>query len=591
MRSIGFSAILFFVASFSAAAADLNGYTAEYECRSGGSYCNVDVDTLTAASCDVTVTTSDSDWTKITGDSGQTVYCIDKGDHTSKGTLTLNHSGTSGTRKVLRYYRSGDTDDDPWDQSTANRANLKKLDFNSNDYWIVHRLTWDGDDVVGTSSAIVFDGNSDNNILSRILIEEVLGTGVVAAIYHKSGGDNNVIQNSVCRNTTIATNSETPCIEIKFSNNIYLVNNEFYNVPNTIFLRQGGGNVVVENNDVYNTSARYTDCSGNYTTSGGCGAVKGLLSTKGGGLSASPAKFIHNRIWGGRRTDRNVCCTSTGRGMGVSLSNDRVGEPSAEYILIQNNIIFESHDGIVTTRPGPQNNSIIGNIIYDIQDFDGILGESHAFNALPENNTEFYLNTIIKTESASYKGWSWTGQGNQESDYRCNVIIDSGKRTGTPGSGTSYNHNSYYGTTDSNEEISYNSSLMMRTIDTTYSVGNIIRISEASACMSNDDPNCFLYRIIVSGTPASTLPNYSMCTELGCELEDGTMKVQAIRGPYTFYRKLKTSPETYTIPYARIYKSATEVDMCPTDFADRSGIGINDVIYEVNPIINTETVN
>jgi hypothetical protein len=145
-------ASLFFITLYlpaphtTAAGADLNGYIAQYECRAGNPNCNVDVIGLTNQTCQVTVTTADSSWSKITGDSSKTVYCIQAGDHSSKGTLFLGFSGTSGTRKVLRCVTSGGSQCSiPWGVTNANRAIVKQIDANDRDYWIFSRLSIDAD--------------------------------------------------------------------------------------------------------------------------------------------------------------------------------------------------------------------------------------------------------------------------------------------------------------------------------------------------------------------------------------------------------------------------------------------------------------
>src|SRR3990167_1982438 len=123
-------------------AADLNGYTALYECKAGGANCNVDVVTYTIAACAQTITTADSAATINTKlNTGSSPICLTNGDYTGKGTLTLSANGTSGARRVLRYTRSGDDDDEPWNQSGANQAQVSKLDI-TGDFWIVHRVTW-----------------------------------------------------------------------------------------------------------------------------------------------------------------------------------------------------------------------------------------------------------------------------------------------------------------------------------------------------------------------------------------------------------------------------------------------------------------
>ena len=108
-------------------AADQNGYTALYECRAGGPHCNVDIATYIAHACDTTITTADSGATVTTKLTNNQYVCIDKGSYLALGTISLPNSGSVGAYKVLRYTRSGDDDDEPWNQSDANLVKLNAL--------------------------------------------------------------------------------------------------------------------------------------------------------------------------------------------------------------------------------------------------------------------------------------------------------------------------------------------------------------------------------------------------------------------------------------------------------------------------------
>jgi len=83
----------------------------------------------------------------------------------------------------------------------------------------------------------------------------------------------------------------------------------------------------------------------------------------------------------------------------------------------------------------------------------------------------------------------------------------------------------------------------------------------------------------VAGTSASSYGGYT--TTLGGTTTDGTMTVRAIRGPYSFYRKLRTEAELVYIPYAKVHTSASEYNYCTATsmgsaLGSRTGIGIND---------------
>ncbi|MEK7382711.1 MAG: hypothetical protein AAB262_05430 [Elusimicrobiota bacterium] len=98
---------------------------------------------------------------------------------------------------------------------------------------------------------------------------------------------------------------------------------------------------------------------------------------------------------------------------------------------------------------------------------------------------------------------------------------------------------------------------------TDWSAINWLRTGAASTCTAATSTGCFLYRVTVAGTSAGSPPSYA--TTLGGTTTDGTMVVQAIRGPYAFKRKLRTvaGGETGVIPYAQAHSSAPENNFCP----------------------------
>ena len=88
-------------------------------------------------------------------------------------------------------------------------------------------------------------------------------------------------------------------------------------------------------------------------------------SKKDNSTQANPARIIHNRMWGGRRSDVTICCDGGGTAGGaVGIGG---GETTADWHLFMNNIVMDSAGGLGfnTHNPdgdGTDNNSIIGNI-------------------------------------------------------------------------------------------------------------------------------------------------------------------------------------------------------------------------------------
>lgn len=574
-----FVAILASLFSLSAFAADPNGYTALYECRAGGPNCGVDVSALVNQSCQQTITMSTSptsNWSAINWSND--VICIEAGDHTGRGALTIPSTadGTPSTRKVLRYYRSGDTGDDPWDQG-SNQAKLYAIDLNGAAYWIIHRLA-----IIGSTGSIenvrTTTPGADNNIFNRILAENGASSEAIVGI--GNGNNNNVLQNSVVRNGIATPSFDNSCVLVKEGANLWVVNNELYDCTKIVFSEQYNSTpgLVIENNDIYMTTAFYTDCNGNDDPSGACSKGENGISLKADATSANPIRIVNNRIWGVRPSDTSVCCGGGGtQGEIIDLYSGDSDWPGdgVDWVLIQNNIVFDGQKGYHGSGFGsPDRNdriSVIGNLFWDFREYVSGFDYGAIFNRR-QTSTEYYLNTVISAAG------SWLEVGFEETgnDLRCNVAIASAAATGSAGPGTQINYNAYYGTSSTGESNKTSVTLKTRVNSTSYAVGDIIRLSTnpESSCTATNDSDCFLYKVTVAGRSASTPISY--CTALGCTTTDGTMVMQAIRGGYAFKRRLRTisGGETIIVPYAVPHSGAPEAYGCPTMPGTIQGIGV-----------------
>ena len=581
MRYIYF--ILFALFASPAIAADVNGYTAQYECKSGGTNCNVDVATLTAQACQQTITTATTptgDWSAINW--SNTVICIQAGDHTGRGTLTIGASGTSGTRKVLRYYRSSDTDDEPWNQSDANKAKIDQLIVRGKDYWIINRLSFPVTTSVSTARVDIDSDGADeatNLILNRI---HIVGGGFGGTLYYGvsiSAGTDITLQNSVVGefygNGPIA---EAVGVSASTGTNIRLVNNEIYDyAAHPIQIGDNNGptmpGFVIENNDVFQSTAMQT--TGGTLTRG-----EDPVSIKAGATSGNPAQIIHNRIWGARVTDLDYCCNGTyGSAIGINqLPVDEVfpeggysSSGSYKYTLIKNNIVFDSQWGITWYPSGATNTSIIGNIFYKIREYDSSVA---SYALIPKSSSsEIYLNTFVYNETYSID----VDNGELTNDLRCNAFLSGAAAvvSGTPPASIIADFNAFYDTTlftFNGTATNINKTVSTRANSTAYSLNAIIRTTATPP--ADGTSGDFLYMVTTAGTSAGSPPAYT--TTLGGTTTDGTMVVKAIRGPYSFYRKLRTTAELVYIPYATVHSSSPDYQYCPNTTGNRTSIGVSD---------------
>lgn len=571
----------------SATAEDRNGYVAQYECRAGNPACNVDVTYLATRQCEQVITpqtTPLNDWSAI--DWSKNVICLASGDYTNRGTLVLRSSGQSNSYKVIRHASADPVNEEPWKRSPAQRATLKAIDSNGQDFWFVNGLTFN---VNGSNYAFQVRNGSNNVIINRIYA--TAGGYPYAGMITFWNASNSTLQNSVVGGCRLAPGSESYAVQLVLGvSDIRIVNNELYDCTKNIYVNESSSNgapgTVIENNDIYWSPATYTDCNGNRTPTGSCGSGEHVLNFKQGGSQSKPVRIIHNRIWGGRPLDAKVSGDAGGaEGSLIATSVGGPGTPrpytGADWFLIKDNILFDSQQGITTTGYNTEvrldNHSVIGNILWKFRTHRSSFG-THAVVWNYRRANEFYLNTVIDSRgTGTNRSWLVTSTSDNESDLRCNVVMDSDPRAGTPGSGTQYNSNAYYATNHSSEAHYISVVPRLRAASAGFSVGELMRTSSSpDACSAVDDPDCYIYRAIQAGTTGAT-SKPAACTALGCTFADGSVVWQAVRGPYAFWRKLNTSPELVVIPYARPHAGSPEAYACPATFASRPGVGIDNV--------------
>jgi len=573
------AAVVLLAAAAPTFAADPNGYTAQYECRAGGPRCNVDVAALAKLQCDQIVTPADKDWSKILNNPSQRVFCIQAGDHTAKGPLTIRFSGTSSSYKVLRYYRPNDSDDDPWAQSTSNQAKINRLRFIGARYWLVHRLVFDPNYAANSFAVQLGDSVTRSE---RIILNRILAQHGAKQVYIE-GAHDTVVQNSVLRESIKVRGVDSDGIGMSYSpRNTWIVNNEIYRIHSHGVYTSANSvspGTVVENNDIYADRSQWTNCSGTYTPNNlnsPCSDAEAAISVKAGGTRENPIRVIHNRIWGYRWTDTGVCCIAGSEGQMVSLSQE--SNSAANWVLVQNNILTDGQHGIQSPREGSGNNSIVGNLFYRIKNYrSSSTSRSSALDTLGHwDNNEVYLNTVVDSDS-----WALLGSGNTNMDLRCNAVVASGAhKGGTPDSGAVVDNNAFLGTVQVSTNGGKNDVVLPiqpRANSAFYRTGTLVRLGDVGACVAGNEAACFLYQAMSDGISGSAAP--AACTMLGCEFVDGGVTWKAVRGPYLYKRKLRTvaTGELAVVPYARVHANAAESYACNEGIGTRPSVGIDDV--------------
>lgn len=602
------SALLFFSWQVQAVVqpqADVGGYTAQYDqpFLNSGDTCTSDTITFGPEegnsrtchsppggadnpTCDATIVSTDTEAsiesdvaTTTDGNSdGDIVICVSKGTYTT-AQIDIDRDCSATVPCWFIYKRSGDTDDDPWNMAAGDQAIFADLEVGG-DYWRFHRISFEGSGV--SARLFQFLEESNFNVTNRILAEN---SGASKIVGYR--GDDWVLQNSVVRNTEKAPGADRHCVSTSSDTHRgFLVNNELYDCAGDSFQTNAAADCqdcVLENNDLYQTTAMYCDSDGTPNVNGDFSAGEEALDLKRlGNAAATPMIITQNRIWGIRSTD-NSCGSTGSAGEGIVI-HDSV---NTTYGLIQNNIIIDSARGITIPNIDPSFVSVVGNILYHIDPPN--TQNTFAFQSGKGDNFEFYLNTVIDVPPGPSTE-AWFDHGGSNHDIRCNVIIDAETHAGTLGTNSEADYQVFYGVSGTKLETNViDKTLNLRTNSTFYGVGTIVRLSidPFNDCAGANDTDCFLYAVVEAGTSAANPPAY--CGRLNCVVKDGTMWVKSIRGPYVGRRKLRTvaAGELFYIAYARLapITDAPDYQFCPSSIeanacGSRTSIGIDNQACE-----------
>ncbi len=408
----------------------------------------------------------------------------------------------------------------------SRKSPIAGLDVNGN-YWIVHRLRFSGS--IG-DTLVKNNVGKGNNIYNRILVENS-----DAPFTTGENNSNVVLQNSVLRNTPLSGTGDKYCVSIGWGSGHKIVNNEVYNCQGDEILVYGSDldspDLVIENNDLYVTSAMYSDGSGGMTPSGNYACSENGIDMKQGGTVNAPVRVIKNRLWGFRTTDANCADGSFGEAIIFHVSQVSPND----YGLIQNNIIMDGTQAIASPNGSPRYWSLIGNLVYNMS---GVGSGTWAYEPKNSQSVEAYLNTFIDVAKGNSKGWIYMG-ADANNDVRCNAVVDGGFMGGAVSGTSQIDYNAYYATSDAGETHKITKNVYTHATFADYSEGAIMRTAAVGNCVNATDAACFLYKAIVAGKSAGSSP--TPCTTLGCTHADGGVTWQAIRGPLSGRRKLRTT--------------------------------------------------
>lgn len=547
---------------------DANGYCSAYE---------LDIGTPPAPDVVLTPSHSTAEIEAALNDPANTCIAFSPGDYRYlPREIEVRRHGAPDRPVWIRLDGSGR--EPPWRLSAAEQAVLPGLNLTYSAHIRVYRLAFVGD---GTGNGILLGTYEDPaSITTDIVVDSCEMTNLWNGVAVQSRTERVTVQNTYAHELPIENGSgETDAIAITGDNlDFHVVNCELHDAHNIIQVAHGRApGTVIENTDIYAYAYR-TDCEGNFQPGVGDCANEDHVETKTGGTRENPARFIHNRVWASRPTDRTLSGfddSVMGSLFYFSGSSD-ASIPTSTWWLVQDNVFMDASQGVGSYWPeqDPEGShlSFIGNIVYDIHaspHYDvRYYGNGEVFYLYDKQRMEVYLNTFIDAEQP----WLETAEDGSNFDLRCNVVMGTGQADlGAGGTGIEADWNVFYDT----GATTTGSSATNRS-------GDLVDWPHAARVevdtMVRDRSRGMVLLAIEGGTTGTEAPEWP---ELGDTVSDASVTWRVVRAPYCFERKLLTGPERACIPFARVHDGAPEHTLCagmaPADaLGSRAGIGIND---------------
>lgn len=399
---------------------------------------------------DVRVISSNSDWSDI-NNSKYRIFCVEPGDYTGRGEINITQSGSSSSKRFLIYHSSNDSGQSPWKMAAGDRAKVNALTFNGAGWWVVDRITVTNPNYRISGKKLLDTVNKANNIVfNRVLLEK----NNDALLRITEGARDITLQNSVLRYTRLNNNKIYNCIYIAARDAAgstvrpHIVNNEIYDCPvdgvqiNSVTKKTGPkvgfDGMVFENNDIYITPDLYTDGKGNLNKNGPYACAENAIDIKITRVKPGEemTRVIHNRLWGYRSAEPDTgICDPNGSPAAPAIA---IHHTYTDYILVKDNIIMDSENGIYIAKPGPNNLSFVGNLFYDVANKINPRG---AMIFQRGNNIEAYFNVVVNSKT-------YLEGGASKVDMRNNTFVNAGnwKTPDFSSSGSSVRNNAYFNT-------------------------------------------------------------------------------------------------------------------------------------------------
>ena len=513
------------------------------------------IKTIPLRSCigsDVKIINDNADWGDINSDAAlYNTFCVEPGNYSGVGTITITASGTAATPKVIQYYSDTDSGLSPFYQVDVDRARIPKITFNGADHWILTRL-YSHSPTANTDNQILAKNECSNLTFDQMFFNVNMNRQVQIS----SGCDDVTLQNSVLRNARSPNPNAVgnSCVSIKNWNGqtnvdrVHVLGNEIYDCfsdgihinhddrPN----QTNGVQFVVEDNHIYITPYLYTDgeTPGSYDPTGKYACSENAIDVKITGESGQDiSRITRNVMWGFRKTqpsDSGLCDQNGSRGSILTIHNETGWGGRSAGLEISDNVGFDSHNGWNLNDGESQHVSYWRNLAFEVGgDGDETpSGAKYQFIGNGRGNNEDYWNIYVDGQAISQLGNSASNKGiwkdfmSTNTDTRNNIIVDTQTHEGAAKAGSKVGYNAFYDTT------AYTGA--------NYEAGTNVTDTVANADM---DQFCFTRKLLTDPEQICvdnvittvTSPHYgNLDPEVGKETNRGVSNLYPVSGDWVF---------------------------------------------------------
>lgn len=341
----------------------------------------------------------------LNNDTTHRVFCLQNGTY---GGFVLRRSGTEAKPLYLRLAPGATRD-----QVVINGV----VELAGADWWVIDQLTIDSTE----ARLIRFKDGAENNVLNQIVVQH--GWTLVSFV----GGSHNTIQKSILRNSQVIPNTDSHCIvhhrDSRFNR---IIENEFIDCAGDgIQTLETGHGLVIAGNEFSITDALHSDCNGQFSPGGPCICAENALDVKAAADNGDPDGlliFQNNILYGYNGPVDALCGGSTsGNNPAAAIAVHKSGAEGArpaKYVLLENNVFFNTQIGIRYPKSSPEHITIRNNLFYALTEA-GI-----SIDATPDKQ-EIYHNTFIgASDTVPWIRWS-RDKSPGAADIRNNLIINS----------------------------------------------------------------------------------------------------------------------------------------------------------------------